>query len=771
VHLWFFGPHISASTLLCYTANTVRSLTPVPPALSPLSSPFTGRARNYSPELLLHFPTPLPSDFTMAPVSANTAAASQRQARRSVARIIPAIPHRFSRPSAPARPITPDESTTAAATKAEPEPQPAAAKEPEERAATPVHTPLTPDSNAVNGGHVDESRLAASPARSADDHVEEAQAVPVDGQGLSRPHSELERKWLTLLQAGAGAPELQPTLDEKPASEPQAELELETPTVNGDVPKLTAPAVLPPEFYPREKPVSYTPNSDGIDGPFVAPTATFPTHRMQPSVEGVVFGGALQDSPAVPSTPQESELDPRAQQQTFARPPPGFAPHLAHQFFPGHTHHPSDPAAAPWLYPTYTMAPPPENMYNGHDYHSTSLPAVAPVYHPPYQTGVPPAMNGATTSHTQSPSKSQFGEDLQNIPYANGTASRVQQSAPMEYDIVKHLSGLFGSPEFTDYVLHIRSPETMLLTLPVHAALVSRSPVILQALRRSGAQGHRSKDSRQLAEIFTHDRFVSSESLHEALKILYGAPLVSIQSFSLGLGPYDGGSDQGYTFNEARKRMGQAISYAAAGGVLQLPEMQACGMQMAKTLLRWDTLDQALQFGLEAGDGALSLLDDSLDFMAYNFPMDFSLYALAPEMRHYPRLPTVEVKQPTHNPRLSKIRFGDAPPEDELLPSHIAQVLSTVLLSLPLPLLDRLFSHPAAANQVGWSGLGKVMGDVVDERERRRQKASKGQLRPSPDGTVPKRLLENLQREERVEAAPERPSGYRLTASRSTGSV
>jgi hypothetical protein len=417
------------------------------------------------------------------------------------------------------------------------------------------------------------------------------------------------------------------------------------------------------------------------------------------------------------------------------------------------------------------MAPPPESMYNGHDYHSTSIPAVAPLYHPAYQAGAPPVMNGTTTSHTQSPSKSQFGEDLPNFSYANGAASRLQQSAPLEYDIVKHLSGLFGSPEFTDYILHIRSPETMLLTLPVHAALVSRSPVILEALRRSAPSGYRSKDSRRLADILTHDRFISSESLHEALKILYGAPLVSIQSFSYGLGPYDGGSDQGYTFNEARKRMGQAISYAAAGGVLQLSEMQACGMQMAKALLRWDTLDQAFHFAFEAGDGTVSLLDDALDFIAYNFPMDFSLYTLAPEMRHHPRLPTVEVKQPTHNPRLSKIRFGDAPPEDELLPSHIAQVLSTVLLSLPLPLLDRLFSHPAAANQVGWSGLGKIMGDVVAERERRRQKASKGQLRPSPDGTVPKHLLENLQREERVEAAPERPSGYQLTASRSTGPV
>jgi len=723
----------------------------------------------------------------MAPVSADSAAASQRHARRSVARIIPAIPHRFSRPPAAARPITPDESTTAAATKADPEPHPTPEKKPEERAATPVQAPLTPDSNAVGNGRVDESALANSPARSADDHVEmEVEAEAADTSGSSSPQHASEGKSLTTTQAAAEASEPEHTLGEENSSVPQGEPK--TTTVNGNPPRPTAPAELPPEFYPRERPASKTPSVGKADVPFFAPSATLPTHRPQPSVEGLVFGGALQDSPAVPSTPQEFEPDMRGQQQNFARPPPGFAPHLAPQFFPGHTHHPSDPSAAPWLYPAYTMAPPPESMYNGHDYHSASIPAVAPVYHPSLQAqfspqGAPLVLNGTTTSHSQSPNKSHFGEEPQAISYASGTASRPQESSHEGYDIAKHLSDLFGNPEFSDYILHIRSSDTMLLTLPVHAALVSRSPVILEALRRSAPSGYRTKDSRRVVDILTHDRFVSSESLHEALKILYAAPLLPVQSFLYGLGPYDGGSDQGYTFNEARKRMVQAISYAAAGILLQIPEMQACGMQIAKALLRWDTLDQAFHFGLEAGktsvqssavgaNSPITLLDDALEFIAYNLPIDFSLYTLAPEMRHHPRLPTpVESKQPTHNPRLSKIRFGDAPPEDDKLPSHIAQVLSTVLLSLPLSLLDRLFNHPAAANQVGWSGLAKIMRDVVEERERRRQRVSKGQLRSSPDGTVPKVLLENLQREERVESAPERPSGYKLSATRSVGHV
>ncbi|KAF2687121.1 hypothetical protein K458DRAFT_296652 [Lentithecium fluviatile CBS 122367] len=699
----------------------------------------------------------------MAPIPADTAAASQKQARRAPVRIIPAIPRRFARPPAPARPITPDESTTAAVTQAEPEPQLATERASEERAATPVQVPLTPDSKAsavANGPVEDESGLANSPARSGDDHVE---VEATDTQGLSPSHhgsASFEGRVLTTQQTDARTPQQQDS---------------------------SAPAELPPEFYPHEKPESHTPSAEGIEAPFVPPATNITAHRVQPSVEGLVFGGVVQGSPAMPSTPQELEPDMRGQQQTFARPPPGFAPHLAPQFFPGHTHHPSDPAAAAWLYPAYTMAPPPESMYNGHDYHSASIPAVAPAYHAPYQgqfspQGAPLAMNGAPRSHSQSPSKSHFGEEPQTIPLANGNVSRPQDAAQDGYDIAKHLSSLFGNPEFTDYILHIRSPDTMLLTLPVHAALVSRSPVILEALRRSTPLGFRTKDPRRLIDILTNDRFVTSESLHEALKILYAAPLLPVQSFLYGLGSYDGGSDQGYTFNEARKRMSQAISYVAAARVLQIPEMQACGLRIAKALLRWDTLEQALYFGFEAGATTIQpsavgvdsrlletyvvpLLDDALEFVAYNFPVDFSLHKLAPEMRHYPRLPTlVEFKQPTHNPRLSKIRFGDAPPEDDQMPSHVTQVLSTILLSLPLSLLDRLFSHPAAANRIGWSVLVQIMRDVVAERERRRQKASKGQLKPSPDGTVPKTLLENLQREERVESAPERSSGYKLTA-------
>ncbi|KAF2644729.1 hypothetical protein P280DRAFT_178647 [Massarina eburnea CBS 473.64] len=733
----------------------------------------------------------------MAPPHPDTAIAAtpQRQARRSVPRIIPAIPHRFAKPPAAARPITPDESTTAAAavTRREPTPQPAEEKQPE-RAATPLQAPLTPESKVSTASHGDTDELvpAISPAHSGHHHAEEA----VDSPGpscLRNSATPLQANILTRPQAvSEDQPEPQPAQDALPTPQPAPT----TAAVNGERPKPTVPTELPPEFYPREKTATHTPVAGTGDSSAFPPPASFPLHPLQPSVEGLVFGGLVQESPAMPSTPQDLEPEMSAPQPTFARPPPGLAPHLAPQFFPGHSHHPSEPTAA-WLQPTYSMAPPPEAIYgNGHDYTSPTFPAVTAPYQAPYpapfplQTA-PPALNGTASSHTLSPSKSQFGDvkpvsngEENIISYVNGTAPHRFEGPSEGYEMARHVFGLFGNPEFTDYVLHIRSPEVMLLSLHVHAAIISRSPVIMEALRRSAPPAYRTKDPRRVADILTDDAFVTPESLHEAIKILYGAPLLSVHQFMFGLDPYDRGNDQGHSFNEARRRMGQAISYAAAGRVLQIPEMQTCGLRVAKALLRWDTVDQVLHFGLTANKTtvqpsgtatdsrlletyAVPLLDEGLEFIAYNFPSNFALYTLAPEMRRYPRLPTViEQRQPTHNPRLSKIRFGDAPPEDDLKPSHISQVLSSILLSLPLPLLDRLFSHPAAANQVGWSGLVKIMRDVVAERERRRQKALEAQLTSSSDGSVPRALLENLHREERVDPSIERPSGFILTSMR-----
>lgn len=732
----------------------------------------------------------------MAPYAVDTAVAARKQPRRPVNRIVPAIPFAFTRAPASAKRSAPEEPVTETVIQPAAESHPAVEDEEkedekaEEQPADAVQAPPTPDSKAsdIDRVHVEEPTPVSSQAGDHDDALEKSLT-----RGLSFfrsnpiPPNQLILTW----QLAVSEQETQ-----------GEEIAEDTPVpshgaANGEQSPASppAPAELPPPFYPAEKPIAQTTASEGAEASFRPSSAHFPPHHTHPSVEGLVFGGTAHESPAVPSTPHELE-DVNAPQHSFTRAPPGFAPPpFAPSFYPGHTHHPSDAAPAPWMYQQYPMVPP-ESLHS----HRREYPV------PPFQPGhvayqgsyqgqfspprAPHVLNGAARSHSQSPNKTHFGgtkpnsdygEEPHAAPYQNGTNlqsidAKLEES-PFEF--AAYLSAQFGNPEFADFILQIRS-EDILLSLPIHGIVVARSPVIAQAIH-SSMSTFRTKDSRRLVDILTPDTFVTSESLNEAIKVLYGAPLLSVESFLYGLRPFHHDGEQGPTYNEARKRMGQAISYAAAGRALQIRSVQARGIEIIKALLRWDTFDQAIHFGLDgrlprappasrqngtAPDQpypgnldtyGIAPLHDAIEFMAYNFPAPFTLYTLAPELRLDPRLPSiVEFRSATHNPRLSRIQFGDAPPQDDLKPDYVARSLSSVLVSLPLLFLQRLFSHRAAANQLGWTGVVKVMRDVVDEREKRRQKTLKSQLRPLQDGTIPQSLLENLYWEERVE--PVEPS-------------
>jgi hypothetical protein len=565
----------------------------------------------------------------------------------------------------------------------------------------------------------------------------------------------------------------------------------ERPATNGVHRKLTVPAELPPPFYPSHKTDTRPSQAKGSDMAVSLP------HRSQLSAGAVAFSVG-NGSPALPATPHEVDHNEHGLQTALPRPPPGFsAPEHTASFFPGHSHHPSD-MGSPWPYPPYSM-PQADGLYeNGADHQSSSVPG--PTAYPSLYNGSRPSgetMNGTVPSHAESPSKSQFGEvksgsdrgDEQRAPYQNSLAPHMSRFEEPPFELAAYLSTQFGNPEFADFILQIRSPESVLVSLPVHGIIVVRSPVIAEAVRRSVPVAHRSRDARRMLDVATSDPFVTREALEEAVKVLYGAPLLSAQGFLYGLAPYVYDGAHTGPSNDARMRMRQLLSYMAAGRVLQLPSMQARGVDIARSLLRWDTVEEVLQVALRSNstfwpksDGteaedpfSAALLGYAIDFMAYTFPVDFHLYVIAPEMEEVPRLPLLlEARSTTHNPRLSKIRFGDAPPEDHLQPNHTSRVLSSILLSLPLSLLDRLFNHRATANQIGWTGVVRTMRDVIVERENRRQKALRNEVRPAQDGVVPGSLLGNLYTEERVEQveeSPLHPSGHRLVARRVAGHV
>jgi hypothetical protein len=733
------------------------------------------RGCNYL-EPLPHSPSHLPHPSPTA--MADTAVAhKQRQGRRPGSRIVPAIPYRLSRAQPAARPIAPEESSKGTVTQQpepQPEPQTVEEKQPEEAQGV-AETPLTPDSR-TSGAEKSEADaeapvLADSPAKSQEDSV-----APADPPGMYPIFIGTVPPLTSQVATGVNGHAIDtPIAPSEPSAEPK-------PAVNGVHRKLTIPAHLPPPFYPSNKNDSLTPPVNGND----AAHAT--SHRHQLSAGALVFQSA-NESPVVPITPQEAGPDVHGQ-HTMPRPPPGFGPEQFAPFFPGHSQHASE-AGALWHLPPHTIAPSDPTYENG-----VAYPGPYNGHFTPGDAGF--GTNGTMTSHSQSPSKAQFsetvptsdhGEEQHTIPYQNGTAPPAERLEESPFELAAYLSTQYGNPEFADFILQVRSPESILVSVPVHGIVVVRSPVIAEAVRRSPAPTHRSRDARRLVDVLALDPFTTRESFEEAVRVLYGAPLLSAQIFLYGLGPYMHESDQASPSNDAQRRMRQVLSYIAAARTFQMPSMQARGFEIARMLLRWDTVDQVLQYvlaassrprsraeGLDSEDPFLAtLLNYALDFVAYTFPVDFKLYTIASEFEQFPRLPTLvehQPRQPTHNPRLSKIRFGDAPTEDDHQPSHATTVLSTILLSLPLPLVERLFNHRGTANQIGWTGAANILRDVVNERENRRQKVSRGQLKSSQDVKTPTALLNNVYIEERVEQvepSPLHPSGHRLTTQRVAG--
>jgi hypothetical protein len=723
------------------------------------------------------------------------AAAAKRQTRRPLSRIVPAIPHRLSRTVPVPRPVTPDESSKGAATQHDLEPQPAVGEKELEKQAeeqlqpvSAAEAPMTPDSQASGGdtSQVETAVLAASPAQSADDA---AGQVAEHHQGLSSLHAASMPLGDGILTRLLADPKLMSETNGHVGSDHASGIESKA-IANGVPRKLNIPAELPPPFYPSHRTETDidTPPADGSNSTLP------PFHRSQLSAGAMAFN-IPNGAPAMPAASHETDHAGHVQRSALTRPPPGFAPpeHTA-SFFPGHSYHPSA-VDAPWPNPPYMAAQPDGTYENGTEFQSSSF-AVGPVaYAGHHDSAYPPRenTNGAATSQSQSPSKSQFGEakpgsergdEPHALSYQNGVAHYETRFEESPFELAAHLSTQFGNPEFADFILQIRSPEAILVSIPVHGIIVVRSPVIAEATRRSVPVAHRSRATRRLLDVLTSDPFVTRDSLEEAIKVLYGAPLLSAQTFLYGLAPYVYDGVQASP-SDARRRMRQLLSYIAAGRVLQLPSMQIRGVEIARLLLRWDTVDEVVQValrsnsnfwpkkdGVEAEDPCTAaLLNYAIDFMAYTFPVDFKLYTIAPELQDAPRLPMItDARLSTHNPQLSKIRFGDAPPEDDLQPTHVSRILSSILLSLPLPLIDRLFNHRATANQVGWTGVARIMRDVVVERENRRQKVLTSEVAPAQEGSIAAPLLNNVYTEERVEQveeSPLHPSGYRLVAQRS----
>ena len=363
----------------------------------------------------------------------------------------------------------------------------------------------------------------------------------------------------------------------------------------------------------------------------------------------------------------------------------------------------------------------------------------------------------------------------------------------------KYLCSQFGNGEFADYILtvthvHNRFPP---LILPVHGILLSRSPTMAQLIKSWDNFTYSEDGKFKMISVLVDDRFIDRFAFSDVLRYLYGDPVTDIDHFTLGFTPpsLELGDDAAYQLGQ---RTTYAFAYIASGFFLQLENVTTRGVDIAVKLLRWETVEKALSFALAGGLGpnwndedsaedhdsvsssedshkpetsqssptygvyATRLLQNITDFLVDSFPKDFLFDPNASQLKDVPRLPVVVESRPsTSDPRLSKIQFGEVPMDEVARSSRIASTLSSVLLSLPFPVLKSVLEHHALGDRLSGAEVVDVMKTVIDERERRRSRVLKARVVGTDYA-----LLRNVRWEEKVEASKQHHAGYRMVRHR-----
>ncbi|KAI9820163.1 MAG: hypothetical protein M1827_005785 [Pycnora praestabilis] len=405
-------------------------------------------------------------------------------------------------------------------------------------------------------------------------------------------------------------------------------------------------------------------------------------------------------------------------------------------------------------------------------------------------------------------------------------------------DLLIFIQSLFGDEHADFKILFSNTEETSNHTsehfcfgesqFMIHGLVASRSPTLKSLIQKEqlSSVGLRGKEDSNPAAgprpqkrilLETADRFLRLDSFQLSLRYLYGFPLLEYDFFST-IPEADFLQDnlqvQAPTLSIS-ERMEFALSYAAAGHLLQIPKVTGAGVQVALQLLNWDTVEAALAFAMD-GDTAsdakfkdsvrsgsdleyvngitkinlsvplnedgptpsehvstytphsVKLLQGVLMFVTRNFPPKFDLDRNVAPLPESDRLPTVPDARPSiSNHRLSSIQFGDRPPEDAGRPSLETTILSRMLLGLRLPMLKYVLESAKLGDYNGGLSAGakqQIAQNIIEEREKRRKRVFKSKIASNPQRDSRRKQWEVVGWEESViGGATDRDQEFTLT--------
>ncbi|KAJ6439720.1 Major facilitator superfamily transporter [Purpureocillium lavendulum] len=553
-----------------------------------------------------------------------------------------------------------------------------------------------------------------------------------------------------------------------------------------------APAVsptryqMPPPFQPANRPMAVIVNGDLPRGPRPhPPNGAHHLHQPHPSNGSIHFGafhGSQNSSPAPPHS-------------GGVAPPPGMAGPDGRPGFMGHASNgfpPMIPYSADMIQPAnfdsygrpamgygpvdqyhpYGNNFAPSTPHSFHDSQSSAHPEESGIYNTQF-----PAANmrsgGAIPGeemHTQSSQARLFGPlDYRMMPNV-GPPPLVPHGDHAD-GLVGFMQQQFASPELADCTLELRYSDDRArpVRIPGHRIIFSRSPQLAALLRGQAFQPGAPEGTLQTLLLESDNKWIRSDAFYMAVQRLYGLPLLPIPP------PRGPDSSEMVEAGSASEQFDFALSYAAAGRLLDWVPLIRRGCEVATQLLTWQSIEKALEFALDGhsdngtretykyGEGSRVLLNATVTYIVHNLPPSFNLdtsadtpeaYALLPphptssassrsaQAERQPSSPTiargssVQLGKGRRSQQIANIQFGDlslsdgktGPESETPRATRQAQpvshaILSRVLLNLPFSQLKMILESSGSGNVNGWANSEtryRVIKRAVEEREARR---------------------------------------------------
>ncbi|CAL5869574.1 uncharacterized protein PFLUO_LOCUS3804 [Penicillium psychrofluorescens] len=354
-----------------------------------------------------------------------------------------------------------------------------------------------------------------------------------------------------------------------------------------------------------------------------------------------------------------------------------------------------------------------------------------------------------------------------------------------------HVRKMYGDTSISDLeiVLHLDWAPLASIPHPVHKFMVQSNPtlhyIFTQLSIRAGAE---------VNEIHVHGGFLyrGMHAFGMALKHLYSWPLLTNNDLRVctlhSMGIEQQPSVAHPTVNPLyldKAMVDYAFFYAATGAFLGYSDIVQRGMDIAFTMVSWDTIEQFLSFGVRINEYLIRCLDvapvtttAAFDFEAQNkqlqrvwgermtnYSLEYVLQAVDPDFPLWTkgrseivpdRIPIPIRTLPSSmmmNPELLNVRFGEMPSINDGKPSESFIIIPCIaLITLPYATLQRglaiLRKRKALTND--------LLKKIVTEREERRVRAIrfKNQNRPYPLDPIPEDQLNELGYREFVVPAP-----------------